>query len=715
MGSLVGLPSLPGRSPPAEGAGARTAPPQLPPTQHILHVNFLPPGILEHALSYLQLHESLLASRVCRAWLAAAQQPRALPGVALGQYFRGTSRPHPTTLANLAGGVTPRVRHLSLAFCAWATVGDVLALLGLRPALMAPTAVPGVKEVAAPLAQRGVDDETAVEDFVQASAGQGSALQGADFVPYVSGGQGPVGRVLECGVRAPAWSPDVPCPGMRYGQWYACHVSGCTAPTAGPPVETPFAAMPDEAAKPRLVRSLLGVAVSCLWQGAQLEFKLERQLWACGAGGAQGGAGEVLESVAATSAATAAGGLPANPWRPSVRDAFPQSKFCSALVDLMIPWYTAEAVRVTRGAQPSSLADAGVLCRNPWLSLDGQSSGLGATPLLSLHLPDGVHPQAILEAAAANMSHFLPLPAHEPTPVETRSGGLPRLTQPLPAATFASHVQVLDLRCCLGLCSENLALLARYTPVLRQLRLRGCSQLAARDIAAAVACLPHLEVLDVEYVVGVDDSVLHSLAAHCPRLHTLKATGCERLTDAAFEGVEGGPPGLAAACPRLTHLQLRGCSRLTDATLQCLSRHCHGLKQVVLLGLRQLTVPALAQLVLACPGLAILKAEMWFRAQPPEVLAQHPAELLKAVTAFQAAGDEGGEEAEPSPSSSVAYRIVRDVPSAVRYALLALPPGDASYAGLQELAEARGLRTEHGALRVAPLTSLAEEEEGLEG
>jgi phosphoribosylformimino-5-aminoimidazole carboxamide ribonucleotide (ProFAR) isomerase len=62
-------------------------------------------------------------------------------------------------------------------------------------------------------------------------------------------------------------------------------------------------------------------------------------------------------------------------------------------------------------------------------------------------------------------------------------------------------------------------------------------------------------------------STVDALARRCPQLHTLRASNCTQLTDAAMRYV-------AAGLPRLHTLDVSGCHRVSDNGIHAVITHC---------------------------------------------------------------------------------------------------------------------------------------------
>mgnify|MGYP005993182887 CR=1 FL=1 len=384
-------------------------------------------------------------------------------------------------------------------------------------------------------------------------------------------------------------------------------------------------------------------------------------------------------------------------------------RFCVAAVDLFGPWFALHAVQANADSGPTAARAAAALLPRAWAAATPPQDlmQVPAVPVIQTRLPQGLHPQDLADAAADRIQ--LTMPKVAPAGEDSQGGGVPMPKGPLriadahwllrsptpPNSPFVSLVTVLDLAGCVGLHTDNLPLLAGYTPHLQNLRLTGCNQLLPQDLCKALRLWPKLTHLDLDYAESsVNDEVLATLGGHCPQLRRLYITGASAVTDAAF----ATDSGLLAGCPALATLKLTGCRDLSDVALRGIALRCSHLEEIILGGVRQLTASALAELLVSCPALTRVKAEMWLDAQPTAIRqrqAESVGELLgpgAAASPAAAAGDAAAVAAatqgEQDPTS---YRVVRNIDSALRYLARVLPPGHVASKPLAQLRARRGV------------------------
>ncbi len=712
------------------------------------------PGILGHVLSFLTLPETLRCAGVSRVWDREVSVSRALEWVDVGRYFRGNKRPDPVTLHNLGRRICRPVRCLSVAYCSWVGFGDVLMLLGMQASMAkqqgqlrdvsATTQPPGIHEAPADAAcgsmpppsnklGRPLHPPVPTDPLRRArrrtkrpppdSAGNQvptpePPLQSAVFGTPSPRAQGRLdtsrveGRVLPPETVAPdpaavrqvltsagVASNSAGQAGVRFAQAY---VEVCSTlprgslPVPALPPGTPPAAVPAAAdavqslpgrAEPPMLRTLgTSVALNACWNVAQLDLADVRSAWRRG---------------------SSAGSAEPFALRSSATNRLPAARYCLAVADMFLPWFALHAVQAAYGR--GEAAAAACLSVLPaawrWLTPPSEQRLLdAAVPVLRTRVPGTVHPQHIADAMSEHYQLLVPAPAspgavsphadeHEHKHVRLLRAEEHYLTQPLKAAVFSSPITVLDLAGCVGLHTDNLPLLAPYLPELQTLRLNGCNQLQSEHLCQALAYWPKLTHLDLDYAEHcVTNDVLAALGRHCPHLRRLYLTGGQHLTDVAFSA----DSGLLCGCKELATLKLTGCRELTDAAVRSIALRCANLQEVILSGNRNVTASALAELLVSCPALLRLKAEMWLDAQPTAIR-QRQADSVGEVMAASAAATDNGQARDAEPTS---YRVVRNIDSALRYLARVLPPGHVASKQLQYLREQRGVTAKPESLRL---------------
>ena len=701
------------------------------------------PGIIGHIITFLSLPEALVCAEVSKAWDAELGVSSALEWVDLGRYFRGHNHPDPCVLYTLSRRIAYPMRCLSLAYCAWAGCGDVLMLLGLRASLSpsSPDRLTGVAAHVSPPASMGIiadsggltapgqphrrqllppspppaatpqaaqppGDSTvtsapAAAWYTPASSQQDhmdtSQVSGTALSPGSPGLSAELARkVLDMTVLSRTDTAEQQ--GMLYAHWFVEAGSGLPCGSLGaqaaPPPAPGLGMHAGEAmqllqgcVEPALKRTLGGaVAMNACWQTAQLDFAAARAAW--------------------RQAATSSAPVPAA-WLSSGSNQLPTARFCAAALDVFGPWYALHAVQAALGSGIEAARATAALLATAWKGAapPADPALLPAVPIIRTQMPLGVHPQDMADAASERFHLYLPKATAgagaAPTGALLPTGALPRLQEhwlmrPLPMGAFVSPVTVLDLAGCVGLHTDNLPLLAAYTPHLRNLRLTGCNQLQPEHLTRAIAMWPALTHVDLDYAERcVTDAVLHALGGHCPNLRRLYITGAQAVTDAAFSVDEG----LLSGCPHLATLKLTGCRELTDVSLRSIALRCRSLEDIALGGVRQLTASALAELLVSCPALTRIKAEMWLDAQPVAIR-QRQAASVGDIVAAAAAVPPAGMAAATAEQDTTSYRVVRNIDSALRYLARVLPPGHVASKPLLELRAHRGITDKAESLMV---------------
>jgi hypothetical protein len=112
-----------------------------------------------------------------------------------------------------------------------------------------------------------------------------------------------------------------------------------------------------------------------------------------------------------------------------------------------------------------------------------------------------------------------------------------------------------------------------YTPKLRTLKLRNCTQLSDAGICPALKGLPDLRALGISYT-QITGKVLDSLAHGCPKLHTLF------MNDLLLDSEETLIQFIQKGGHRLETLSISGIIVVTGKTVHAISNHCNALKRL---------------------------------------------------------------------------------------------------------------------------------------
>lgn len=120
----------------------------------------------------------------------------------------------------------------------------------------------------------------------------------------------------------------------------------------------------------------------------------------------------------------------------------------------------------------------------------------------------------------------------------------------------AATLESVDLSWCSGATDKSVVEFSRC-PGLRELRLAHCRMVTRRSVRILAVRCPRLEVLDMNCIGGVRDSLLDVIGAHCPFLRVLNIANARNVTD-------DGIAHVAKGCARLEVLDLSWCSRVTD-------------------------------------------------------------------------------------------------------------------------------------------------------
>ncbi len=133
--------------------------------------------------------------------------------------------------------------------------------------------------------------------------------------------------------------------------------------------------------------------------------------------------------------------------------------------------------------------------------------------------------------------------------------------------------------------SQGVAFVAAHCPRLSSIKLAGAGQLQDVALLALGMHCPKLHTLVVRACPQLTEAGFTGLAESCQELEHVNVSGCHHLTDAAVTALAG---------PRLRHLEAAYCARLSDASLACLARQSPELEHLNVQGCQRFTDQGLA-------------------------------------------------------------------------------------------------------------------------
>lgn len=142
----------------------------------------------------------------------------------------------------------------------------------------------------------------------------------------------------------------------------------------------------------------------------------------------------------------------------------------------------------------------------------------------------------------------------------------------IPRAECAATLESVDLSWCSGATDKSVVEFSRC-PGLKELRLSHCRLVTRRSVRILAVRCPRLEVLDMNCISGLRDSLLSSIGQNCPYLRVLNIANGKNITD---EGVAG----IAKGCPKLEVLDLSWCVRVTDWAVTTIVSNVPGLRDI---------------------------------------------------------------------------------------------------------------------------------------
>ncbi|KAL6295418.1 hypothetical protein ACE6H2_003560 [Prunus campanulata] len=151
----------------------------------------------------------------------------------------------------------------------------------------------------------------------------------------------------------------------------------------------------------------------------------------------------------------------------------------------------------------------------------------------------------------------------------------------------SSSLKTLKLLDCYKIGDESILSLARFCKNLETLIIGGCRDISDASIKLlAISCKSNLQNLRMDWCLNITDSSLSCILAQCRNLKALDIGCCEEVTDAAFQGLNGGENELGlkvlkvSNCPKITvtgigmlldkcdsleYLDVRSCPHITKA------------------------------------------------------------------------------------------------------------------------------------------------------
>lgn len=164
----------------------------------------------------------------------------------------------------------------------------------------------------------------------------------------------------------------------------------------------------------------------------------------------------------------------------------------------------------------------------------------------------------------------------------------------IPRADCAATLESVDLSWCSGATDKSVVEFSRC-PGLRELRLSHCRLVTRRSVRILAVRCPRLEVLDMNCISGLRDSLLTFIGQNCPYLRVLNIANGKNISD---EGVSH----IAKGCPKLEVLDLSWCVRVTDWAVSAIVSNVPDLREIGLSETR-VTNTGIADLTRGCTKL----------------------------------------------------------------------------------------------------------------
>ena len=164
-------------------------------------------------------------------------------------------------------------------------------------------------------------------------------------------------------------------------------------------------------------------------------------------------------------------------------------------------------------------------------------------------------------------------------------------------------VRVLDLSEC-EVSDDALAVIARYGTNIRKIDLNAGkasrTNITSSGIQALASGCPHLQVLFLRRCVNVDDDAVAAIARNCRHLRELNIGGCKLVTDQSLKALGEG-------CNQLTSINFAHAQVTDEGIIALVSGACaQTLKEIQLVGCREVTDDAIEAVIMYCPKISIL-------------------------------------------------------------------------------------------------------------
>lgn len=138
----------------------------------------------------------------------------------------------------------------------------------------------------------------------------------------------------------------------------------------------------------------------------------------------------------------------------------------------------------------------------------------------------------------------------------------------------SASLKTLKLLDCYKLGDDSVLSLAKFCKNLETLIIGGCRNISDEAIKMlAAACNVNLKVLRMDWCLNLCDSSLNRILSQCRSLEVLDVGCCDEVTDAAFQGLDGGGFELA-----LKILKVSNCTKITVEGIGMLLKSCKSLE-----------------------------------------------------------------------------------------------------------------------------------------
>jgi hypothetical protein len=159
-------------------------------------------------------------------------------------------------------------------------------------------------------------------------------------------------------------------------------------------------------------------------------------------------------------------------------------------------------------------------------------------------------------------------------------------------------LQSLTLDGCERIGNSLVISLATHCPSLLHLNLRMCSRVMDGSLVKLAHNCAQLRSLNLYRCHGVTDAAIVALSESCKELQCLNVSLCRNITDFGIRAIE-------SSCHNLQSLNLTDCWRITDASIMDLT-HCTKLHYLNLTNCRAISDSSLVVVASACTDLRVL-------------------------------------------------------------------------------------------------------------